>query len=198
MALTNGSDSEHLTPDALEELRRLARSRPKDGRGRLAKLGALRTLERLERLEREARRRKPQPPPLPFLELSIGPTDGFGPTAKELEAMWPAVRELVLESYRDPVYAGRRPWAWWRERDEESVWDGRWVSRHDEAVRLAELGLLEAWERAELKKAADDARPRIGTDREHIYFPKGSGSVEQDAVRLWDAVQDAAHKTGGE
>ena len=33
----------------LAELRRLARSRPKSGRGRAAKLGAIRTLERLRR-----------------------------------------------------------------------------------------------------------------------------------------------------
>lgn len=38
-----------IPPEALEELRRLAMSKPKSGRGQLAKLGALRTIERLSR-----------------------------------------------------------------------------------------------------------------------------------------------------
>jgi hypothetical protein len=38
-----------LDPVTLAELQRLSRSRPKSGRGQLAKLGAIRTLERLRR-----------------------------------------------------------------------------------------------------------------------------------------------------
>jgi hypothetical protein len=45
MTIVNGK----MNPEALEELRRLARSKPKSGRGQLAKLGALRTIERLSR-----------------------------------------------------------------------------------------------------------------------------------------------------
>jgi hypothetical protein len=162
----------------------LARTRPKDGRGRLAKLGALRTLERLER---DAARRRPQPKPLPLLELWMGPTEGFGPTAEELEAIWPAARERVMsfEPRSDP---GSRAWAYWRcdlglERPTDP-----W---HDEPVRLAELGLLADWELAHFKQAADEGRPLIGTDGENNYWPKGTGSKQQDAVRLWDAIQAA-------
>ena len=43
------SENGRLTPETLAELRRLAASKPKSGRGQLAKLGALRTLERLSR-----------------------------------------------------------------------------------------------------------------------------------------------------
>lgn len=48
----NGNGDRELTPEALEGLHRLARSRSKSGRGRLAKLGAIRTLERLSREHR--------------------------------------------------------------------------------------------------------------------------------------------------
>ena len=39
----------NVDPGALAELHRLARSRPRSGRGQTAKLGAIRTLERLGR-----------------------------------------------------------------------------------------------------------------------------------------------------
>jgi hypothetical protein len=39
----------HVDEVTLAELRRLSRTRPKSGRGQLAKLGAIRTLERLGR-----------------------------------------------------------------------------------------------------------------------------------------------------
>jgi hypothetical protein len=42
-------DQPHIDPDTLAELHRLARSRPRSGRGQTAKLGAIRTLERLGR-----------------------------------------------------------------------------------------------------------------------------------------------------
>jgi hypothetical protein len=47
-----------LEPEAVAELRRLARSRPRSGREAVAKASALRTLERL-------RRGKRQVPPMP-------------------------------------------------------------------------------------------------------------------------------------
>jgi hypothetical protein len=47
-----------LDPARLEELRRLARSRPRSGRESAAKASAIRTLERLAR----ERRRQPMPP----------------------------------------------------------------------------------------------------------------------------------------
>ena len=42
-------DQPHIDPGTLAELHRLARSRPRSGRGQTAKLGAIRTLERLGR-----------------------------------------------------------------------------------------------------------------------------------------------------
>jgi hypothetical protein len=47
-----------LDPATLEELRRLARSRPRSGRQSVAKASAIRTLERLAREQR----RQPMPP----------------------------------------------------------------------------------------------------------------------------------------
>jgi hypothetical protein len=51
------SDGPVLDPATLEELRRLARSRPRSGREAIAKASAIRTLERLAR----ERRRQPMP-----------------------------------------------------------------------------------------------------------------------------------------
>jgi hypothetical protein len=117
----------------------------------------------------------------------MGPTEGFGPTALELEAIWPVVRDQVMEARDNP---GRRPWAWWRfDLGEDKYPDGRYVNRQGEAVRLARLGVLESWELAEFKKTADDARPRIGTDREQT-----GGSIDVQAVELWDAVQQALQR----
>jgi hypothetical protein len=45
----NPENPAHVDPDTLAELHRLSRTRPKSGRGQLAKLGAIRTLERLGR-----------------------------------------------------------------------------------------------------------------------------------------------------
>jgi len=45
----NPENRAHVDPDTLAELHRLARSRPRSGRGQTAKLGAIRTLERLGR-----------------------------------------------------------------------------------------------------------------------------------------------------
>jgi hypothetical protein len=48
----NASGAEQLDPVTLAELRRLARSRPRSGRGQVAKASAIRTLERLGRASR--------------------------------------------------------------------------------------------------------------------------------------------------
>lgn len=45
----NGGGNGGVDAETRAELERLARSRPKSGRGQLAKLGALRALERLQR-----------------------------------------------------------------------------------------------------------------------------------------------------
>jgi hypothetical protein len=53
-------DNGELDPEALAELRRLARSRPRSGRQSVAKASAIRTLERLAR-----ERRRQSMPPMP-------------------------------------------------------------------------------------------------------------------------------------
>jgi hypothetical protein len=63
----------YLDPATLEELQRLARSRPRSGRGSAAKAAALRTLERLER-----GRRRQHVPPMPEGWYPYPPGDPFG------------------------------------------------------------------------------------------------------------------------
>jgi hypothetical protein len=46
---SSNSHNGHIDLETRAELERLARSRPRSGRGQAAKLGALRTLERLQR-----------------------------------------------------------------------------------------------------------------------------------------------------
>jgi hypothetical protein len=60
----------HIDAETLAHLRQLARSRPKSGRARMAKISALRTLERLER---EQRRYKPDEPVVFPWEFPDGP-----------------------------------------------------------------------------------------------------------------------------
>jgi hypothetical protein len=119
-------------------------------------------------------------------ELLLGPHQF---TVEQLAIAWEVKRDRLMAQSRP---AGKRPWAFWYfDQGEESPEDAYWENRHDEAVRLAELGLLEEWELAEFKARADEARPRIGTDREQHYWPKGTSSACRDAVELWDAVQKA-------
>jgi hypothetical protein len=55
--------TEHaIDPETLDELRRLARSRPRSGRGMAAKMAAIKMLDRLER---EDSRRSSPPMPAP-------------------------------------------------------------------------------------------------------------------------------------
>lgn len=82
------AENGRLSPETLAELHRLAGSRPRSGRGQLAKLGALRTLERLNR-------KAPGVPPVP---------EGWHPGPdefRELDRVWldehPAVRQRWWE-----------------------------------------------------------------------------------------------------
>jgi len=52
MTPNDPTPDEQLDPVTLAELRRLARSRPRSGRGQVAKASAIRTLERLARASR--------------------------------------------------------------------------------------------------------------------------------------------------
>ena len=56
--------------------------------------------------------------------------------------------------------------------------------RQDEAVRLAELGLLSEGESVALHERANEARTRIGTTSERV-------PVDVDAVEMWQAVNEA-------
>ena len=64
------NDGSDLDPEALAELRRLARSRPRSGREAVAKASALRTLERLTRGRRQV-------PPMPEGWYRHEPGDPF-------------------------------------------------------------------------------------------------------------------------
>jgi hypothetical protein len=69
----DGHGGTDLDPEAVAELRRLARSRPKSGREAVAKASALRTLERLKRGKRQVPRMPkgwyPHEPGDPFYQL---------------------------------------------------------------------------------------------------------------------------------
>jgi hypothetical protein len=101
-----------------------------------------------------------------------------------LRAVWAIDRDQLLRA----GLVGTRPWALWA----FDLGEERPRSRHAEAVRLAELGVLAPDELAALEEAANEARMRVGTPREHI---SGSGStavsMDREAVELWDAVRGA-------
>jgi hypothetical protein len=114
----------------------------------------------------------------------MGPTVGFGPTVEDLAVAWELRGEDVMSDYQGR--AGTRPWAYWAfdlGEPKPSGWDA-------EAVRLAELGLLEPDELAALRERANEARLRVGTPAERIAGGnRASGvSVDAAAVELWDRV----------
>ena len=57
-------------------------------------------------------------------------------------------------------------------------------------VFLASIGELREDEIAELREAAEDARPRIGTDAE-VYGFGGVDMIDRRRVKLWEAVRAA-------
>lgn len=92
------------------------------------------------------------------LDLAIGTDLDF--TDEELAELWKTRREHVLKTYGGH---GSRPWAMWHFDIGEPK-----PERKDEAIRLAELGLLTNDERADIARKAAEAEPRIGTGDEHI------------------------------
>jgi hypothetical protein len=114
------------------------------------------------------------------LELIIGPAMGEF-TDEQLELAWHAYGEEIMAG---PSSAGRRPWAYWEFELKEERPDG-----DEEAIRLAELGLLRDDEVAAIAERANEGRARIGTTAEHIgwndYYP------DRDAVELHEAVKRA-------
>lgn len=118
------------------------------------------------------------------MELLIGPTKGFGPTVKDLALVWELRGDEIVRDYEGP--AGTRPWAYWAfdlGEAKPSGWDA-------EAVRLAELGLLEPSELAALRERANEARLRVATGNERISGGNHKSGVSLDAaaVELWERV----------
>ena len=127
---------------------------------------------------------------------------------EERREAWEAWREQLLEGYLTrPMLPGRRPWAWWKYEAGRSQHLVEYPDHHfkgtidDQAdalddykieplVFLAGRGELSADELAVIAEKANEARPRLGTDGEHI----GSGGVDradQRAVKLYEAVTEA-------
>jgi hypothetical protein len=118
------------------------------------------------------------------LELMIGPVAGYGPTVDDLALAWELQGEEVMSDYHGAP--GTRPWAYWTfdlDQPQPSGWDA-------EAVRLAILGLLEPGELAALRERANEARLRVGTDRERISGGNRESGVSVDAaaVEVWERV----------
>jgi hypothetical protein len=119
-------------------------------------------------------------------QLILGPHEG-GLTVDQLRVAWELERDRVMDwALNGPDPRGKRAWAYWefdlQEPQPEDVW-------HDGPVRLAELRLLTPRELATFQEEANEARLRIGTEAERHYWPKGTGSVCRDAVRLWQAIE---------
>jgi hypothetical protein len=105
------SDNGNPDPEAVEELRRLARSRPRSGREASAKASALRTLERL-------RREKHPVPPMPEGWYPHAPGDLF--------------YELDWQYLHDHPEILRRHWEMaCRERAGLMGVEGRWASKSE-------------------------------------------------------------------
>jgi hypothetical protein len=128
-------------------------------------------------------------------------------TEIERRLAWEERKDELLEDCLRPPFVGNRPRAWWeyeagrpehltpypleKEGSVEERADA--VDEHhiEPLVFLASNGYLTDRELEAIKRDADEARPRIGTDAEHI----GSGGVDrgdQRAVKLYEAVSDAA------
>jgi hypothetical protein len=142
-------------------------------------------------MDRRTGTESPSAPIVRFGWLDTGPWACEQVSDEELRAAWAADRDEIMRSYlagdRLTARAGRRPWPFWRFDLGEDQPEG-----DDEPIRLAELGLLSSEELAVLKRWADEARPRIGTEREqkgtreHPFWPN------RRAVALWDAIERAA------
>ena len=97
--------------------------------------------------------------------------------------------------------AGTRPWGYWKFElgEEPPAWDQFAAhASHAETVRLAELGDLTTDELAAIREQANEARLRIGTDRELISGGSRNHGVSLDAaaVELWEPVS-AVTRTAG-
>jgi hypothetical protein len=55
---------------------------------------------------------------------------------------------------------------------------------------LASIGELREDEIAEIREAAEEARPRIGTEAE-VHGSGGVDMIDQRRVKMWDRVREA-------
>src|SRR3954447_13513853 len=103
-------------------------------------------------------------------------------TDEQLKLAWHAYGEEIMgDLTARPSSAGTRPWAYWEFELNEERPDG-----DEEAIRLAELGLLRDDEIAAITERAKVGRARIGTTAKHHgpnYYP------DRDAVELHEAVK---------
>ena len=88
-----------LDQSTLEELRRLARSRPRSGRQSVSRASAIRTLERLAR----ERRRQPMPP-MPKGWYPREPGDPF----YELDWVFLHEHHVILQRHWEPAWREAR------------------------------------------------------------------------------------------
>jgi hypothetical protein len=135
-------------------------------------------------------------------------TNSMFASDEERRAAWEARREELMARYlAPPAHPGNRPAAWWdyvAERPEHlsdypednfEDSDGDVAAAIDayeiEPIEwMAAQGHLTDEEIAVIEECASEARPRIGTDNEHI----GSGGVDRvdrRAAKLHEAVQRA-------
>jgi hypothetical protein len=127
------------------------------------------------------------------IELIIGPCVL---SEKQLEVAWEAYGDEITgwQHSADPS----RPWGYWRfvlgEEKPFPHWNPeahQMEGKHAETIRLAELGELSDEEVAAIAEKANEARLRVGTDSEHISGGPYGGSMDSEAVELYEAVKEA-------
>jgi hypothetical protein len=112
--------------------------------------------------------------------LMLGPTEGEF-VDEQLELGWRVYgEELMADLAARPGLPGTRPWAYW----EFELKEERPARSGQEAIRLAELGLLRDDELAAIAERANEARVRIGTTAEHY-------GADRRAIELHEAVKKA-------
>ena len=133
------------------------------------------------------------------LALVIGPVEGDDLSVDDLAVAWVHHRDTVMEEYVGPRCT--RPWGFWRfelgEEPPRPTWnsDARKLDNpHAETLRLAEVGELTDAELAALRERANEARLRVGTDRERLADSK---SVDAPSIELWEQVRELMGGLGG-
>ena len=117
----------------------------------------------------------------------------------EARSAWEERRDEIMDSWMNRT-TGDRPWGWWafeagRPPHLQPLRPGKWKSSEEideyyiEPVRwLAAHGLRED-EIAEIKRRADEARPRIGTPAEQ--YSTDIDRQDRRKAKLWEAVKQA-------